>query len=288
MWIQRLLRHLLTLLLTALLGGLLGATLMRLAPGFGVDERELDTRLNEQSLQVLRHSRANERNILRFYAQYLRGIIHGDLGVSPSLGRPVAELFSERAPVTLRSVALGLLEGWLLGFALALPGVMWRGWAYDLLTSVVGGIFVCLPSAVLAMLFLYVGGPGSLPIALVVFPRIFRYSRNLLLQTYSLPHVLTAKAKGLHSTRILFWHVLPSAAPPLLALVGVSVSMAFGAAIPIEVICDSPGIGKLAWQAALGRDLPLLVNITIFVTLLTLTANSFSDLIGKAFAKQPT
>jgi len=261
---------------------------MRLAPGFGVDERELDTRLNEQSLQVLRHSRANERNILRFYAQYLRGIIHGDLGVSPSLGRPVAELFSERAPVTLRSVALGLLEGWLLGFALALPGVMWRGWAYDLLASVVGGIFVCLPSAVLAMLFLYVGGPGSLPIALVVFPRIFRYSRNLLLQTYSLPHVLTAKAKGLHSTRILLWHVLPSAAPPLLALVGVSVSMAFGAAIPIEVICDSPGIGKLAWQAALGRDLPLLVNITIFVTLLTLTANSFSDLIGKAFAKQPT
>jgi peptide/nickel transport system permease protein len=80
---------------------------------------------------------------------------------------------------------------------------------------------------------------------------------------------------------------LPSAAPALLALVGVSVSMAFGAAIPIEVVCDSPGIGQLAWQAALGRDLPLLVNITIFVTLLTLTANSISDLAGKALAKQP-
>src|SRR5437870_13803729 len=75
MWIQSLLRHLLTLLLAALLGGLLGGTLMRVATGFGVDERQLDTRLNEQSLQVLRHSRANERNILRFYAQYLRGII---------------------------------------------------------------------------------------------------------------------------------------------------------------------------------------------------------------------
>src|SRR5437660_11446121 len=111
------------------------------------------------------------------------------------------------------------------------------------------------------MLFLYVGGPGSLPIALVVFPRIFRYSRNLLLQSYSLPHVLTAKAKGLHSTRMLLWHVLASAAPPLLALVGVPVSMALGAAIPIEVICDSLGMRKLAWQAALGRDLTLVVDI---------------------------
>ena len=60
--------------------------------------------------------------------------------------------------------------------------------------------------------------------------------------------------------------------------------MALGAAIPIEVICDSPGIGQLAWQAALGRDLPLLVNMTLFVTLVTLGANSASDLTSKALA----
>ena len=287
MWIQRLRRHLLTLLLTALLGGLLGATLVRLAPGFGVDEQELNTRLNEVSIRALRESRLNERNVLRFYAQYLARVFHGDLGVSRSLGRPVAELFSQRVPVTLRSVALGLLGGWLFGFALALPGAMYRGWTYDLLTTVLSGLFLCLPSAALALLFLYLGSPTPWAIALVVFPRIFRYSRNLLLQTYNLPHVLTAKAKGLHGPRILLWHVLPCAAPPLLALVGVSVSMAFGAAIPIEVICDSPGIGQLAWQAALGRDLPLLVNITIFVTLLTLIANSVSDLACQAFARQP-
>lgn len=287
MWIRRFLRHLLTLSLTLLLGGLLGATLVRLAPGFGVEEQELNAQLNQSSIQVLRQSHAGERNILLFYARYLGGLFRGDLGVSRSLGRPIAELFRQRAPVTLRSVALGLLGGWLLGCALALAGAVLRGWGYDVFTTVLSGFFLCLPSAVMALLFLYVGGPVPLAIALVVFPQIFRYCRNLLLRTYNLPHVLTARAKGLRGGRILFWHVVPSAALPLLALVGVSVSMALGAAIPIEVICDSPGIGQLAWQAALGRDLPLLVNMTLFVTLVTLTANFVSDLACRALARQP-
>ncbi len=285
MWTKRLARSLLTVMLTALLGGLLGATLVRLAPGFEADESELDTRLNQNSIQALRQSRAGEQNIPHFYARYLKGLLRGNLGVSRSLGRPVRELFAERIPVTARAVAVGLLGAWVLGLTLALPGALYRRWAYDVLTTVLSGIFLCLPSAVVALLFLYVSGPVPLAIALVVFPRIFRYARNLLLQAYSLPHVLMAKAKGLSGSRILLWHVLPSAAPQLVALAGVSISMAFGAAIPIEVICDSPGIGQLAWQAALGRDLPLLVNLTLLVTLVTVAANSASDLATTAMLR---
>jgi len=287
MWIRSLLRPLLTLLITALLGGLLGATLVRLAPGFKVDEQELDTRLKQESIQALRESHATDQGVLAFYAQYLSGLFHGRLGESRSLGRPVTELLAERAPVTLRWVALGLSGGWLIGLALALPGAMHRGWAYELCTTAVSGLFMCLPSAVLALLFLYFSGPGPLAIALVVFPRIFRYARNLLVQTYAMPHVLTAQAKGLSSARILVWHVLPLAAPQILALVGVSVSLAFGAAIPVEVISDSPGIGQLAWQAALGRDLPVLVNLTLLVALVTVMANGLSDLAGRVFLRQP-
>ncbi len=286
MWIRSLLRHLLTLLMTALLGGLLGATLVRFAPGFGVDERELDTRLRAESIQILRESHSTERNFLKFYCDYLQGAIHGNLGVSHAFARPVAELFSERIPITLRTVGLGLAGGWLVGLLLALPGAMFRGWSYDVFATLTSGLFLCLPSAVVALLFVYSGGPVALAVCAVVFPRVFQYARNLLRQTYALPHVLTARAKGLHGVRILLWHIFPVTAPQLLALAGVSVSMALGAAIPIEVICDSPGIGQLAWQAALSRDLPLLVNMTLFVTLVTLAANCVSDLASKAFVKE--
>ena len=74
--------------------------------------------------------------------------------------------------------------------------------------------------------------------------------------------------------------MVPVVTPQLLAVAGVSVSMAAGAAIPVEALCGLAGIGQLAWQAALGRDLPLLVNITVLVTLVTLLANSGADVIG--------
>ncbi|HVH86543.1 MAG TPA: ABC transporter permease subunit, partial [Terriglobales bacterium] len=108
------------------------------------------------------------------------------------------------------------------------------------------------------------------------------FSRNLLIKTYGMPHVLTAKARGLSPSRILGWHVLPNIAAPMLALAGVTVSIAFGAAIPVEVVCDSPGLGQLAWRAALSRDVPLLVNLTVIIAVVTVAANSFSDLLTPA------
>jgi len=231
MWIRALPKHFLRLALTILLGGLLGATLVRLAPGFGVDERELDTRLNTQSIELLRQSHASERNILGYYRGYLAGLFRGDLGVSTSLDRPVAELFAERLPVTLRSVGIGVAAGWLLGFFLALPAALFRWKAYEVFTAGLSGLFLSLPAAILGLGLVYAGGPASLAIALVVFPRVLQYARNILVQSATLPHVLAAHARGLHRMRVLLWHVLPNAAPLLFALAGISVSMAFGAAI---------------------------------------------------------
>ena len=277
MGMRRLARQLLLITATVVLGGFLGATLVRWAPGFAVDEAELDPRLTKESLQALRQARGQEENIYRFYGRYWARVVRGDLGVSRSLARPVRELLAQRLPVTFRSVALGLLLGWLFGLALALPAAMYRSRWYDLLTTVASGAFLCLPSTVLALLLFSLRGAVPLVIGLVVFPKVFRYVRNLIVKSASLPHILTAQAKGLGRTRILLWHVVPVIGPEILALAGVSVTLGFGASIPVEVICGSPGIGQLAWLSALSRDLPLLVNLTVLVTVVTLLANFLSD-----------
>jgi len=271
------------ILITVLIGGFLGATLVRLAPGFGVDEEELDSRLSAHSIQALRETRATEANLFVFYSRYLSRLLRGDLGNSRTLQRPVSQLVAERLPETLKSVALGLALGWSAGFFLAVAIVMSRAWYLDLLGSLLVGVLLCLPAAVLALLFVLAQAPARLLLGLVVFPKIFRYSRNLLVRSSALPHVLTARAKGLGNLRVLVWHILPTAAPQLLALLGVTVSFAFTAAIPMEALCDIPGIGQLAWKAALGRDVALLVNLTMIVTLVTLVANSASDMMGKTF-----
>jgi len=278
--------HALALLATLLLGGLLSATLVRLAPGFDADEEELDPHLNAQSLQALRDARHKDHNVFRFYISYMRRAAGGDLGTSLALGQPARKLLRDRVPLTLRFLLVGLGLAWILSLALALSSAWLRISAYDTVTTAVSGTFLCIPAAVLALLSVLWNVSGALAIALIVFPHTCRYSRNLLMRTYSRPHIIAARARGLGEGRILFWHVVPVVAPQLLALAGVSVSMAVGAAIPVEALCGLPGIGQLAWQAALARDLPLLVNITILVTLVTLLANSSADVIGHMVQRQ--
>ncbi|MGD1021504.1 MAG: ABC transporter permease [Candidatus Sulfotelmatobacter sp.] len=277
---SRITGHALALVATILLGGFLSATLVRLAPGFDAEEQELDPHLSAESVQALRATRQQDHNVWRFYFSYMNRAAHGDFGTSLALAQPVRTLLRDRAPLTLRLLALGLGLAWVAALSFALTAAWLRISAYDALTTMVSGTFLCIPAAVLALFSVLWNVPGSLAIALIVFPHIYRYARNLLAKSYSLPHIITARAKGLGEARILFWHVVPAVAPQLLAVAGVSVSMAVGAAIPVEALCGLPGVGQLAWQAAMARDLPLLVNITILVTLVTLLANSGADVIG--------
>lgn len=272
--------HLLALVAIVFLGGLLSATLVRLAPGFDADEQELDPHLNAESVQALRAAHLQDHNILHFYLFYMNRVLHGDLGTSHALDQPIRTLLRDRTPTTLRLLAMGLGLAWVAALALSLSAAWLKNSAYDATSTLLSGTLLCLPAAVLALLSVLWNVPGALAIALIVFPRIYRYARNLLSKSYSLPHIITARAKGLGEGRILFWHVVPGIAPQLLAVAGVSVSIAVGAAIPIEALCGLAGVGQLAWQAALSRDLPLLVNITILVTLVTLLANSGADVIS--------
>ncbi len=276
----RIARHGLTILATVFIGGLLSAALVRFAPGFDADEAELDPHLNSESLQALRQTRVEQHNLVRFYLHSVQRAVHGDLGTSISLGQPVTGLLRDRAPLTLRLVGVGFLLSWATVLALSLSAAWLRAFAYDTFATILSGTLLCIPAAVLALLSVLWNVPGALAIALIIAPHDYRYARNLLAKAYSLPHIVTARAKGLSELRILFWHVVPVVGPQLLAVAGVSVSLAVGAAIPVEALCGLAGVGQLAWQAALARDLPLLMNITILVTLVTLLANSGADVIG--------
>ena len=278
-----------TVILTVLLGGLIAATLVRRSPGFGVDEREFDARYSQDSIRRIRHeTKLSERGALPDYLHFLARAVTGDLGISASFRRPVAALIAERFPETLASAGAGLGMGWVLGMLFALAAALSRP-AFDICAGALAAFLLCLPASVLA---LSMGLSGRLDgkraaaavIALVIFPRVFRYARAILGRVASAPHVLMARARGVGTTRLVWAHLVRPCAPAMLALLGVSVSVAFGAAIPIEVLCDSPGIGQLAWQAALKRDLPLLVDITLLVSLVAGISGLAAEIVRSATA----
>jgi peptide/nickel transport system permease protein len=274
----RIARRLIMVAALSLLGGLLSATLVRFAPGYGVDERELDPRLSQASVEAVRSARRIDSGLLSYYGHYLSGAVHGDLGTSQWLARPVFSLIQERVPVTARSVLLGILVAWVAALATSLAGLFSQGFLLDMSGTAASGLLIALPTGVVAMFAVYLRAPVFIAIAVVTFPKLFRYLHNLLGHAYAQPYVLAARTRGIGRARIIFRHVLPLTAPALFALVGVSLSMAFGAAIPIEALCDSPGVGQLAWQAALNRDLPLIMNLTLLITLITVAVNSFAGM----------
>jgi len=272
-WIHQAATRILLLVVLSLLGGLFGATLVRFAPGYGADERELDPRLSRLSVEFLRNSNRLHAGILTYYAHFLGNTLRGDMGESQWLERPISSLIRERFPVTLRSVLFGTLLAWSTALGVSVTATFFRSFAFELSGTVLSGLLIALPAAVVAMFAVYAGAPVFLAIAAVTFPKLFRYLRNLLENANAQPHVLAAHARGVRTARILSHHVFPSISPSLFALLGISLSMSFGAAIPMEALCDSPGIGQLAWQAALNRDLPLITALTLLVTVVTVGAN---------------
>jgi peptide/nickel transport system permease protein len=285
-WLRRLLRHVLVLVGLALLGAFFAATLVRYSPGYGADERELDPRLSPTSVEAIRKQHRLDSNLFRYYGEYLSAAARGDFGTSESLQRPVIELVKERFPVTAHSVLFGVVTAWTMALALAVIGLLFCGWIFEVSSTLLSGLLLALPSAVIALLFVHLRAPVFLAIAMVTFPKLFRFIRNLLAHAYDQPHVLAARARGIGPVRIFLCHVIPLAAPPLVALLGVSVSIAFGAAVPIEALCDSAGIGQLAWTAALNRDLPLVMNLTVIVTLITVACNSVAAYSSQVIARE--
>jgi peptide/nickel transport system permease protein len=285
MW-QKVALALLRVVAIMLLAGLLGSTLIRIAPGFASDERQLNSNLSAQSMQAIRQARLADANIFQYYARYLGSAVRGDLGVSRTLNQPVGDLLRDRLPITLRNLAWAMGLAWMFGLALAVWSQLSGSRVVTGITEGLSGTFISTPAAVLALVFILLRFPPQFAPALLVFPKIYRYCHNLLRQGYDLPHVLTARAKGAGSLRVLVWHVLPTILPQVLALFGVSVSLALTALLPIEVICDISGIGQLAWQAAEGRDLTLLVGLTLAVTLISVAANTFSDLARQALTRR--
>ncbi len=202
-----------------------------------------------------------ERNILAFYSTFWRNLLTGEPGRSELFGQPVAALVRERIPATASNVAGGLAGGWVAAILLATWAAFGgRGTA----RSVSGGatLLLCMPAALLALLIVFLDWPAYAAVAAVVFPRAYAHLFEHIRAELRTAHVLAARARGARLRDILMNHVARNLFGPTLAAGGASAVVALGACIPIEALTDTPGIGQMAWRAALGRDLPLLVAVT--------------------------
>ena len=270
--LKRLLRAATILLLVTV-----GATLLvRFAPGYLSDAREMDPRYADAARTELSAEAVRSGSVLGLLSTEIRQWTHGDLGISRQYEAPVSELIWPRLAVSggilLRSLALG----WALACSFALvasagrkPSVFWQ------LPST---LLLGLPTAALATVCLLSdsGGP-VLVLSLLLAARDFKFVDRILRKTWREPQLLYARSQGIGPVRLLTVHILPRIASPLLGLLTLSIVTALSALIPVEVIFSVPGIGQLAWNAALNRDLPVLLAVTLLMAIAVTCAGMITE-----------
>jgi peptide/nickel transport system permease protein len=282
----RLARSLLSLAAAVLAGGFIASALVRYSPGFDIDENSWNPQISAATQAAIHARREYENSLPRFYARYLVKAVRGDFGESDSFHTPVSDLLRQRAGVTVRLIAWGVAGGMLLGGWLAWLAVWPRRAVLEVTAVSVSGLLLALPPAVVALGFFLTDAPLGIAVALAILPRVFGTMRALWGDLYRSGALLAARTRGVAPWVLASRYVLRPAAGQLIALVGVALVLSFGVLIPIEAICDVPGIGQLTWKAAVARDLPLLSGLALIITLVVATVASVGELMEREDAPE--
>jgi peptide/nickel transport system permease protein len=241
------------------------------------------------------------------YGRWLRNAVRGNLGRSYQHSLGTAELLWARIPNTLLLSGTALLIAVVLAVPLGMISAVYRYSALDYAATVTAFLGVSIPVFWLAILLiivfsvtlgwlpssgmLTVGVPFSMrdrllhllmpSIVLATFPlaQLTRYVRSSMVDALAQDYVRTARAKGLPEREVLGRHALRNALIPMVTVLGVLTPRLLGGAVVTETIFAWPGLGRLAVEAAVTRDYPVILGATLLVSTLVVLSNLITDFL---------
>ena len=259
--------------------------LMDLAPGDIVSQMAPADATPEQ-IEMLREELGLNGTVLQRYGRYLWNLLHGDMGTSLSLKRPVIEVFVERLPATLKlafaSIVIALAISIPLGIAAATHHRTWL----DGSSVVLSMLSVSMPAFWLGLLLIFAfsyrikifpsGGSGTfkhlilpaLTLGTEQAGNLTRITRSSMLDVIRQDYLRTARAKGVSEKYVIRKHALKNALIPIITVLGSTLGNAFGGAVAIETVFAWPGIGRLTVAAINSRDMTLATGCIIMFTLM--------------------
>ncbi len=286
--------------------------LLQLAPGDTVDAllAQMGGGGDAKVAADLRRAYGLDRSVTAQLGQYLLRLVTFDLGFSAIYGKPVSTVILERLPATLLLMTSALSFAFFFGIVLGvLAARRVNSWT-DTAISTLGLIFYATPSfwfglmaIVIFSVYLqwlpaggleditasYKGIARTLDIAshlvlptltlglifLAIYLRIMRAS---LLEVLNLDFVRTARAKGLDEMRVIYRHALRNALLPMVTLIGLQAGTMLGGSVVVESVFSLPGLGRLAYEAVVQRDINTLLGIVFISALLVIVVNFLVDI----------
>jgi peptide/nickel transport system permease protein len=286
--------------------------LLKLAPGDAVDALVGD--MGGADAAFIARMRAEyglDQPVLVQLWIYLSKLAQFDFGYSFVHEQPVATVLFNRMGTTLLLMAASLFFAVTIGTVLGAIAARKAYTLTDNVISTLGLIFYATPSFFLALMmmvlfsvklgWLPVGGIQTIPsfytgweyvkdiavhlvmptaaLSLIYLALYMRLMRTSVIEVAELDYVRTARAKGAGETRLMLHHITRNALLPVVTLLGVQFSSILGGSVVVETVFALPGLGQLAYQAVIQRDMNMLMGIIFLSSLLVIVVNFATDLI---------
>ncbi len=282
---------------------LLGVTfltfgMMRLAADDAVDMLyEQSGGASEEILAAKRAELGLDRPFLIQYGHWLGNIMTGDMGNSYISGKPVFEIFSEKLPATVELMLAAVLLTLLISLPLGISAAVRQGEWPDHMIRFLSFVGNSLPNFFTGLLLIYFfalqlgwlpilsTGDGravilpALTLTIAMGAKYTRQIRAVVLEELEKPYVLGARARGVRETVILTGSVLRASLVMLITLLALSIGSLLGGAAIVETIFLWDGVGKMAVDAILMRDYPVIQAYVVWMSLIYVGINQVADIL---------
>ncbi|AKK05168.1 ABC-type dipeptide/oligopeptide/nickel transport system, permease component [Corynebacterium mustelae] len=299
-----LLQRFLQALVVVLLVTLITFTILHLLPG-GAARAALGKEATQAQIDAFNAANGFDQPLPLQYLSYLGRLFTGDLGYSTQMNQEVSQAIAQRMPKTMVlslmsiciavtfAVPLGVFQAVKRNKAADYIGTVFALLAYSTPLFFLGLVFIIIFSQKLAIL------PPEAPqgytlgevlsdfkalilpavtLAVVTMAAYSRYVRSSMIDNLNENYIRTARAKGLSESRIIFGHALRNSLFPIITLLGMYLPALFSGALVVESLFNYPGMGLMFWQAAQHRDYPVLLAVTVIVSLATVLGNLLADI----------
>ena len=292
-----LVKRLLAAALTLLVAAFATSTLVHLVPGDPVAMMAAQSgEATPELLAEIRQRLGLDQPVWRQSLNFVLGVARGDLGTSLFGREPVLDLLLYRLPNTLALASAGLAIACLIGLPLGFLAAYHKGRWIDSLVMVIAITGVSIPNFWLGLMLLIlfsqlwglvpVAGYGwqsmILPAATLGFTYsaiIARMTRSAMIDVLSEDFIRTARAKGLPEAVVLYRHALKPALISVVTIIGLIFGFLMGGSVIVENIFSWNGIGRLAVQAMLQRDYPLVQGFMLMFAAIIIVVSIVIDLL---------
>ncbi len=244
-----------------------------------------------------------DRPIAVQYAEWMGGLLRGDLGFSYVSEKPALDEILPRIPITGKLALLALAFSVLLGVPAGVLSAVRQDRAIDYVLRVVSLSGLSLPAFWLGLLILmaavawfgeipiYTNPPEtwlqalalySIPAAAVGFRSsalIMRLTRSAMLEVLKQDFVRTARAKGASEGSVNYRHALRNALLPVVTIIGIEAAFLVGGLIVTETVFNIPGVARFLVQAIRSRDYPIVQNLVMLIAVVVVVVNFAVDML---------